>query len=107
MAIAADEQINKAVQSCKRARSQRLETMATVMSRKFAAARSDDIGAHEMHVREARFETDQLALNEALRALAEEPLEFSAGDPINPPTRCGISSKPDPPPGRSVDREDR
>jgi hypothetical protein len=33
MTIAADEQINKAVQSCKRARSQRLETMATVMSR--------------------------------------------------------------------------
>jgi hypothetical protein len=47
MTIAADEQINKAVQSCRRARSQRLESIATVMSRKFAAARSDDIGAHD------------------------------------------------------------
>jgi hypothetical protein len=135
LTIAADEQINKAVQSCKRARSQRLETMATVMSRKFAAIRSDDIEAHEMndgdddeldfiesplcqsvtrqgvavqveiyadseggwilevvdveggsHVWEARFETDQLALTEALRALDEEPLEFfgrAADRPLN------------------------
>jgi hypothetical protein len=37
MTVAADEQINKAVQSCKRARSQHLETMATVMSRKITA----------------------------------------------------------------------
>src|ERR1019366_5299793 len=42
MTIAADEQINKAVQSCKRARGQRLETMATVMSRKIMAAGDDD-----------------------------------------------------------------
>jgi hypothetical protein len=41
MTIAADEQINKAVQSCKRARGQRLETMATVMSRKIMAAGDD------------------------------------------------------------------
>ena len=42
MTIVADEQINKAVQSSKRARGQRMETMATVMSRKIAAAGSDD-----------------------------------------------------------------
>lgn len=42
MTIVADEQINKAVQSCKRARGQRLETMATVMSRKIAGASSND-----------------------------------------------------------------
>ena len=42
MAIVADEQINKAVQSCKRARGQRLETMATVMSRKIATEADDD-----------------------------------------------------------------
>ena len=42
MTIVADEQINKAVQSCKRARGQRMETMATVMSRKIAAAGADD-----------------------------------------------------------------
>ena len=37
MTIVADEQINKAVQSCKRARGQRLEALATVMSRKIVA----------------------------------------------------------------------
>ena len=42
MTIVGDEQINKAVQSCKRARSQHLETMATVMSRKIAAEADDD-----------------------------------------------------------------
>lgn len=42
MTIAADELINKAVQSCKRARGQRLETMATVMSRKIMTAGDDD-----------------------------------------------------------------
>lgn len=42
MTIVADEQINKAMQSCKRARGQRLETMATVMSRKFAATGVED-----------------------------------------------------------------
>jgi hypothetical protein len=42
MTIVADEQINKAVQSCKRARGQRLETMATVMSRKIMAAAYED-----------------------------------------------------------------
>ena len=38
MTIAADEQINKALQSCKRARGQRLETMSSVVSRKIATA---------------------------------------------------------------------
>ncbi|MEP7299747.1 MAG: hypothetical protein ABI702_26500 [Burkholderiales bacterium] len=38
MTIAADEQINKAVQSCKRARGQGLETMSSVVSRKIATA---------------------------------------------------------------------
>ena len=38
MTIIADEQINKAVHSCKRARGQRLEAMATVMSRKIVAS---------------------------------------------------------------------
>ena len=42
MTIIADEQINKAVQSCKRARGHRLEAMATVMSRKIASTSSDD-----------------------------------------------------------------
>ena len=42
MTIVADEQINKAVQSCKRARGQRLEIMATVMSRKIVATGSDN-----------------------------------------------------------------
>lgn len=42
MTIVADEQINKAMQSCKRARGQRLETMSSVLSRKIAAA-----AAHE------------------------------------------------------------
>ena len=42
MTIVADEQINKVMQSCKRARSQRLQTMATVMSRKFAATSAGD-----------------------------------------------------------------
>ena len=41
MTIVADEQINKAVQSCKRARGQRLETMATVMSRKIMTEDDD------------------------------------------------------------------
>jgi hypothetical protein len=126
MTIVADEQINKAVQSCKRARGQRLETMATVMSRKFAATGLDDGEGQDVtaldddnepdfiesplsqsvtrngvtvrveiygdsqggwileivdaenasHVWDEHFETDQLALTEALRALDEEPLEF-------------------------------
>ena len=126
MTIVADEQINKAVQSCKRARSQRLESMATVMSRKIVATGSDDSEARDVaarddneepdfiesplsqtvtrngvevrveiygdskgawilevvdaentsHVWDEHFETDQLALTEALRALDEEPLEF-------------------------------
>jgi hypothetical protein len=42
MTIVADEHINKAVQSCKRARGQRLETMATVMSRKIIAADDEE-----------------------------------------------------------------
>ena len=48
MTIAADEQINKALQSCKRARGQRLETMATVMSRKIAATGSDHGGVQDV-----------------------------------------------------------
>jgi hypothetical protein len=123
MTIVADEQINKAVQSCKRSRGQRLETMATVMSRKIRSAQDDDAEEHEMsaddepdfiesplsqhvtrngvtvrvdiygdsdhrwileivdventsHVWDEHFETDQQALEEALRALDEEPLEF-------------------------------
>jgi hypothetical protein len=136
MTIVADEQINKAVQSCKRARGQSLETMATVMSRKFSAKESDDSEGHEVterdddqepdfiesplsqsvtrngvtvrvdiygdskggwileivdaenasHVWDEHFETDQLALTEALRALDEEPLEFlgrTADQPLN------------------------
>jgi len=42
MTTIADEQINKAAQSCKRARGHRLEAMATVMSRKFDATSSAD-----------------------------------------------------------------
>ena len=135
MTIFADEQINKAVHSCKRARGQRLETMATVMSRKIAASGSDASrgqGATEhdddepdfiesplsqsvtrnglevrveiygdsegrwilevvdaentSHVWDEHFETDQLALTEALRALDEKPLEFlsrAADRPLN------------------------
>ena len=134
MTIVADEQINKAVQSCKRSRGQRLETMASVMSRKFRSA-NDDAGEvqnmaadddepdfiesplsqhvtrngvtvrvdiygdsdnrwilevvdaeNTSHVWDEHFETDQQALDEALRALDEEPLEFlgrSAEQPLN------------------------
>lgn len=125
MTIVADEQINKAVQSCKRARGQRLEAMATVMSRKIMTAQDDgdeepdfdesplsrsvtrngvtvrieiygdsdgrwilevvDVESSS-HVWDEHFETDQQALNEALRALDEEPLEFfgrSADRPLN------------------------
>ena len=134
MTIVADEHINKAVQSCKRSRGQRLETMAIVMSRKFRAAQDDDADKHDIaageyepdfiesplsqhvtrngvtvrvdiygdsdnrwileivdaentsHVWDEHFETDQQALDEALRALDEEPLEFlgrSAEQPLN------------------------
>jgi hypothetical protein len=135
MTLIADEQINKAVQSCKRARGQRLETMATVMSRRFTPAGGDDpaddvAGPDDdqepdfiesplsqtvtrqgvqvrvdiyrgedsgwllevvdatgtSHVWDERFDTDQQALTEALRALDEEPLEFfgrSADGPLN------------------------
>ncbi len=45
MTTIADENINKAVQSCKRARGQRLEAMAAVMSRKFdATSAADSVG---------------------------------------------------------------
>jgi hypothetical protein len=135
MTIVADEQINKAMQSCKRARCQRLETMATVMSRRFAGAGVEDSGGQDVtalddhepdfiesplsqsvtrngvavrveiygdsqggwileivdaenasHVWDEHFESDQLALTEALRALDEEPLEFfgrAADRPLN------------------------
>jgi hypothetical protein len=48
MTIVADEQINKAMQSCKRASGQRLETMATVMSRRFAGAGVEDSGGQDV-----------------------------------------------------------
>jgi hypothetical protein len=134
MTIAADDLINKAVQSCKRARGQRLETMATVMSRKIMAAGDDaeeqDVTGRDYeepdfiesplsqsvtrngvtvrvdiygdsndrwileivdaentsHVWDEHFETDQQALDEALRALDEESLEFlgrTAEQPLN------------------------
>lgn len=134
MTMVADEQINKAVQSCKRARGQRLEAMATVMSRKIVSAEGDDAqrdvtGRDDdepdfiesplsqdvtrngvtvrveiygdsnnrwileivdtedaSHVWDEHFETDQQALDEALRALDEEPLEFlgrTAGQRLN------------------------
>jgi hypothetical protein len=135
MTIVADEQINKAMQSCKRASGQRLETMATVMSRRFAGAGVEDSGGQDVtalddhepdfiesplsqsvtrngvavrveiyrdsqggwileivdaenasHVWDEHFESDQLALTEALRALDEEPLEFfgrAADRPLN------------------------
>lgn len=135
MTIIADENINKAVQSCKRARGQRDESMATSMSRRFgdetrgSVENQDGFGAgagepeliesplsqhvtrngvtvkveiygdndgrwilevvdveNASHVWDEHFETDELALAEALRALDEEPLEFfgrSAGRPLN------------------------
>lgn len=134
MTIVADEQINKAVQSCKRSRDQRLETMATVMSRKIGSSQDDDDEERDVaadddepdfiesplsqhvtrngvtvrvdiygdsdnrwileivdaentsHVWDEHFETDQQALDEALRALDEEPLEFlgrKAEQPLN------------------------
>jgi hypothetical protein len=134
MTIVADEQINKAVQSCKRSRGLRLETMATVMSRKIRSSQDDDGEGRDVaadddeldfiesplsqhvtrngvtvrvdiygnsdnrwileivdaentsHVWDERFETDQQALDEALRALDEEPLEFlgrKAEQPLN------------------------
>lgn len=124
MTIVADEQINKAVQSCKRSRGQRLETMATGLTRKIRSAQEDDAEKHDMatgddepdfiesplsrhvtrngvtvrvdiygdsdhrwileivdaentsHVWDEHFETDQQALDEALRAIDEEPIEF-------------------------------
>ena len=136
MTIVADEQINKAVQSCKRARSQRLETMSSVLSRRIGTAQDNeeeeqDAPGHGQdeepefiesplsqhvtrngvtvrvdiygdsdnrwileivdaentsHVWDEHFETDQQALDEALRALDEEPLEFlgrNAQQPLN------------------------
>jgi hypothetical protein len=129
MTIVADEQINKAMQSCKRARGQRLETMATVMSRKIRTSADDDGEGHDndepdfiesplsqrvtrngvtvqvdiygdsekrwileivdaennSHVWDEHFETDQQALDEALRALEEEPLEFLGRTAERPP----------------------
>jgi hypothetical protein len=52
MTIVADEQINKVMQSCKRARGQRLETMATVMSRKIMAMGVDDDDVQEANARD-------------------------------------------------------
>ena len=127
--IAADELINKAVQSCKRSRGQRIEAMANVASRSPMTserrgavapdvASGDDDQEPEFiesplsqnvtrngvsvrveiyedsqggwilevvdaenasHVWDERFETDQEALAEALRALDEETLDFWGG----------------------------
>lgn len=126
LTIVADELINKAVQSCKRSRSQRLDAMNTVPSRRAMSSGRKPPGASAVphfddsqepefiesplsqnvtrngvsvrveiyadsdggwilevvdaenasHVWDARFETDQQALAEALRALDEETLEF-------------------------------
>ena len=133
MTVVADEHINKAVQSCKRARGQRLETMGTVMSRNMMNDGDDndpnEVTGHDdepdfiesplsqhvtrngvtvrvdiygdsdnrwileivdaentSHVWDEHFETDQQALDEALRALDEESLEFlgrTAEQPLN------------------------
>jgi len=129
LTLLSDEAINKAVQSCKRARGHQLEAMANVASRRTMASErqradvpevADDDDAQEpefiesplsqdvtrngvsvrieiyedsqggwilevvdaenaSHVWDARFETDQQALAEALRALDEETLDFWGG----------------------------
>ena len=58
LTIVADEQINKAVQSCKRARGRRLETLATVMSRKIAATGTDDTEGQDLTERDDDQEPD-------------------------------------------------
>ena len=137
LTLTADEQINKAVQSCKRARGQHLQEVASVMTRKtiagLAQAQGEDTAVadrdgdddprvpasplsqtltrngvtvrveiygdfegrwileivdaqNNSHVWDEHFETEQQALDEALRALDEEPLAFldrSAGEPLN------------------------
>lgn len=129
MTIAADEMINRALQSCKRARIHPLEAMATVSTRRIPSSSDDEDVAYQAtgsdawdegefiksplsqrvtrngvtvqieiyedgdgrwilevvdvgnasHVWDEHFETDQQALDEALRALDEEPLEFLGG----------------------------
>ena len=129
LTLVADEAINKAVQSCKRARGQRLEAMASVASRRNTASERERAGVPDVadddddqepdfiesalsqsvtrngvsvrieiygdshggwilevvdaedasHVWDERFETDQQALAEALRALDEETLDFWRG----------------------------
>ena len=132
LTIVADELINKAVQSGKRSRGQRLEGMDTIPSRRnmpsgrtkpstsvvpgqepefIESPLSQNVTRNGVsvrveiygdldsewilevidvdntsHVWDARFETDQQALAEALRALDEETLEFSgtaADRPVN------------------------
>lgn len=58
MTIVADGQINKAVQSCKRARGQHLEAMATVMSRRMTTVASDDRGVEDVTGRDDDQEPD-------------------------------------------------
>lgn len=58
MTIVADEQINKAVQSCKRARGQHLEAMATVVSRRMTTMAFDDSEVKHVTVRDADEESD-------------------------------------------------
>ena len=134
LTIVADELINKVVQSGKRSRSQRLEALDTVPSRRAmpsgrtkpgASVAPDSDASQEFeiiesplsqnvtrngvsvrveiygdsdgewileivdaentsHVWDARFETDQQALAEALRALDEETLEFWGADTNRP-----------------------
>lgn len=131
LTIAADEQLNRIVQSCQRARGQMLEAMAPTRAPGFGAGagRRGDEREHSdpvvdegdpgfvnsplsrivtrhgvtvqiqiygdpgdwlleivdvqgtSHVWDDRFESDQQALAEALRALDEEPLEFFGQGP--------------------------
>jgi hypothetical protein len=134
LTIAADDQINKVVQSCKRARGQSQEEVATVMSRKMGASpnashasphpRVADDGPefiesplsqrvtrhgvsvkvdiygdgagrwilevidaeNTSHVWDDPFASDQEALDEALRAIDLDPLEFvgrGGNSPLN------------------------
>jgi len=136
LTLVADESINKAVQSCKRARGQQLEAMASAPSRRISGSGRPGARAphgadgdvdrepefitsplsqkvtrngvsvgieiygdsrgrwilevvdseNGSHVWDDRFETDQEALSEALRALDEETLEFWRDAPDRPPS---------------------
>jgi hypothetical protein len=133
MTITADEEINRIIQSCKRARAQHIENLTFVNARRFTAgpetddevedewieeedsddepvliysplnqtltrngvtvevhiykdSQSDWIlevvdSAKNSHLWDDKFETDQQAFDEAMRALDEEPLEFMEPTP--------------------------